>query len=1149
MKRLVTFALLLSVVVSLGLTLGCDSNKTGTGLPPTGGGPAYIELRSTTSTIRGFNGDVKTAEVTAIARDAQGVAVSGAKIDFAIINPQPYKGAVSRPSAADTMTSDNGELKAIYTVSISRTTDVIVEARSGNVTNRITLSVIVVDDILGTLSIESESRRGVLAVPPGSSGSMMVTATLVDTGGRALQGMQVNFRTEPAGLGSIDSDTGTTDVNGRTSRRFTSIVGNYGICRVVASVGIKVASTNIEVRPVAAPANIDILADAAVVSAPEGVDMIINIEAIVTDSNRVGVPGTPVAFEAIPIGGGSTFGVIAARDTTDLDGRVTTQFRSLGNFGAQDIRARALPSADDAEGPFIEKSLRIEVKRQTIGIRSLSIRATPSFMQLPADSLGMANIRATVLDEFNRGVKDVRVDYSTDLGALANITTTDSTGVSRAVFVNNYQQGIATISASIAGTNLSASARIEVRQSQDLSGTLQLTTDRGSIFADNGLTFANLVAVLKDEDGQVLTGKPIIFTSRFGAVNSPVNTDTSGIARAVFTDIGVPSVDESGNPVPDVITARYDPLGLTAQVEITILPRNPVSSVSLRAGAAQMIAGRGDSTAVVATCLLANGAFAPAGTFVIFDVDEGRFSSAGVPVVGTSGQAETKYIAGTLVGTAHLTASVTNPPPDSNEVVSNIVEIQLIPGAPTQIRVTTDRPFLTTNDPSTFATISALVMDTLGNPVGAGKLLNFATDLGNIAGASSVTDSGGVATARLFSGVSAGPATVTATHILPGGAGVISGNVVVTFIAGSPNAIELTADPINIQVRGSGGRESARLTARIFDANGNPVETANTVVFELLREEAPPVGCNINGRGAVDSTVTAGGTANATLNSGTRIGGKLIRAYTWRDPATRRDTVQVTISNVAVVAGPPFQLDIDVNDDGDDAGGGAWVIEVSTRVWDINRNPVANSIPVILTVDPPIANVSPGFTGNNGRRGAPTQGLAYADLVYNSINTFDNITISAEVQGLNGVIMGERPHKLPLQDGQISLNIDPQNWMIDDEPNLIVRCWAILRDGHQILINNGPILFTSNRARFWWYDFQARNYREFFPDPARKLTGLVDNRNNEPQGTATVFLRGVMDDFFLDPFTLEVTVQINATVEGYNDVAADPAFLFVTRHG
>lgn len=1145
MRKVLALSLMVAIGLGMVLMWGCEEKKSTTG-PGVTSGPAFIELRASQSPIRGFLNDVKSIDLIATVKDAQGVAIPGVKVNFAIISP-PNVGSIA--VVGDTVTDANGQIRAVYTVTVALGTDVIIEARAGNVTKRITLSIVVVNDILGSLSLEAGQR--VIKVPPGRTRQTTVTATLVDTAGRALPGIPVNFRTEPPGMGAVDSAVGTTDINGRATRTFSTLVNKYGFCQVVAQAGERTATTTIEIRQSSAPSFIKVRTDNPVVSAAQNVDVRIDVEAVVSDSNRVGVEATPVAFEIVPISpGGPTFGTIIARDTTDATGSVSTTFRSLGGFGRQKIRARVLPTVPEeggAEAPEIMDEIIIEVKRLDVGISSLSVRAFPSFMNLPPDSLGVATVRAQVRDANNRGIPNLQIDFTTTLGALYNVTLTDSSGVATCMFNNNYEAGIAHITASIPGTNFSATTTIEVRQSRERTGFLTLSTSTTVIYADNGLTYAELTAVLKDEDRQALAGKQIVFTSTHGTVNSPVTTDTLGIARAVFRDIGLPSVDESGNIVPAIITARYDPLGLISQVEVTILPRNPVATVTLVASAQQMTAGRNDTTTVTATCILANGSFAPEGTLVRFYTNNGRFRDAAVPVQGIYGKAENSYIAGSTVGVATLYAEVINA--DSSVIRSNEVYIRLLPGPPSRITVSANPRQLITGDPNQFSTITALVTDTVGNPVVEGTLVRFETTMGNVAPPTSLTDSTGRATTRLFPGVSAGSAEITATVSTP--AGDISGRTTVQFIAGNPNSIELSADPLQIAVAGTGGNSTSTLRAVVKDPNGNLIGTAVTVVFELLREPPPPAGCNINQRGQRDSAVTANGVAVASINAGTQIGGKLVRAYTWRDPATRRDTVSVILSTLAVVAGPPYQIDIDVNDDGQDAGGGAWVVEVSARVWDIHRNPVANNIPVVFTVDPEIANISPGHTGNQGRIGNPTPGLAYADMVYNSVNTFDPITIMAEVQTVGGQITGQREHTLPLQDGVLTLNVDPQNWMFDrNRPNDLcnIRVWAILVDGHQILINGAPILFTSNRGRFWWYDFQARRYVEFYPEPARKITGLVDARNNERRGHATVWLRGIMDDFFLDPFTLEVTVQINAVVEGYQDVQADPAFVYMTRH-
>jgi hypothetical protein len=454
-----------------------------------------------------------------------------------------------------------------------------------------------------------------------------------------------------------------------------------------------------------------------------------------------------------------------------------------------------------------------------------------------------------------------------------------------------------------------------------------------------------------------------------------------------------------------------------------------------------------------------------------------------------------------------------------------------------------------TGNPDAFSLITATVVDTMNNPVASGTLVSFAATLGAIT-SNAVTDTAGRASVRLTPGVSSGFSQVTATVA----AGTITGATTVQFVAGSPNSIELAADPLEIQVRGTGGQESATLTATVRDPNGNLIGANVMVYFELIRQPAPPRGCNLNQRGQLDSVLTSNGVARATLNSGTQSGGVLIRSYTWRDPDTRLELVQVTNSTVQVVAGPPELLDIDVNDEGEDAGGGAWTIEVSARVYDFYRNPVADRIPVSFTLDPDIGTIDPGYTGNQSRSGGTVPGLAYAILTYNSNNTFDTLTITAVVEVEEGSRTGEHVHTLPMQGGQVQLNVAPVNHMFDrNEPDAVatITALAVLQDGHQIKINNGPVLFTSTRGHLYWRDFRG-TYHEFEePAPAIIYTGWRPPKHanyNERDGEATCYLRGIMDDFFLDPFTLEVTVQIDAAIVGYDDVSADPGFVFMTRH-
>lgn len=1147
MKKFMVLSLAVLSLLTLGVMVGCD-NKT-TNNPGSGGNNgeiAYIELRSTHVLIRGFQGEIRNETITAIGRNAQGVGLSGKKIEFAIVNPLSWKGGVAK-LATDTTSDNNGQVRATYSVVIEQSGDVVIEARNGSVTSKLTITIEVPNDVLGPISVEAADPS--LGVPPNATRTTPITARILDRAGNALQGMQVRFSVLPSGMGIMSSDTGTTDFNGAVVRNFTSIVNRYGTATVTARVGDSTGTTTVQVRPVAAPANVSISTPSPTIKVAPGANGIVWLYVTVTDSNHVGVPGVHVDVAIHAEDGTAGFGAVSAFDTTDANGLDSTFFTTLGMFGRETVEVTVVPSPE--EDP-ITNSLLLNVERLNNDIGSLTLRAFPIYMIIPADSSGKAELRAQVRDAENVGIANVQVRFVTDLGALSKITVTDSSGVATAEFRSNYEEGTAHITASIPGTQYDATTQIVVQKTSEIGGLLEISTDRTEIFADGGLTFARIRALLKDGEGQALSDRPLVFTSTHGAITSPINTNALGIVDTIFTNLGIPSLDLNGNVVPAKIYVKYDPLNLIDSCEVTISPRNPVSSISLTTTKNQMAAASGDTATIRATAVLVNGAFATPGTLVQFEVTGagGTFNPQAVPI-GAFGVAETRYTAGNFVGVAVLAAFVIND--NDTAVYSNEVNITLLPGPPNNVRVTANPNELLTNDPNVYSDITAIVTDTAGNAVEQGILVRFATTMGDVT-SSSVTGANGIALARLTPGVSSGVAEITATVTLPGGITVV-GLTTVTFVAGRPNVIQIAANPLQIAVKETGGNETTTLTATVLDPNGNNIGRSTNVVYRLLNQPPPPEGCSFSNGTQTDSARTANGISVMSLNSGFQVGGVLVKAYTWKDPDStggpwRRDTVSVILSTVQVVAGPPAAIDIDVNDNGDDAGGGTWQIPVSARVYDSHLNPVANNIPVGFTVIPDdIATIDPGFTGNDIGSGA-TNGLAYAFLYYHSVKTFEPFTIQAEVQVANGQITAQRQHKLPLQDGTLELNVDPANWMFDrgrPDDTCLVRCWVVLQDGHQININNGPILFSTDRARMFWRNQVGGRYTQFFPEAARKYTGVVNQNHNEQPGVATVYLRGKMDDFYLDDFTLEVTVHIEAGVEGY-DVTADPGFLFCTRH-
>ncbi len=786
------------------------------------------------------------------------------------------------------------------------------------------------------------------------------------------------------------------------------------------------------------------------------------------------------------------------------------------------------------------------------------------------------DLTAVITDENGIGIAgtnvlfEVRPDnnYPADtlFGSLTPVVETDKNGVATTTFSSSGGQGHLIIKCSVDEgeqfNDVAAEMVISVSLAYYESGVIIVYSNRDYIYADQGVTQARVTAVLKDEYNQSLVGKAIIFTSNNnGAISSPIITDSLGIAIATFSDVGLQSMNALGEREPCDIHAIYEPLGVDVSIEIDIRPQEIVDNIVLVAGRASMSVGSSDTTWVRATCYLneARTQVAPMGARIHFiDLNNlGSFTNRSAQV-GIGGIAETYFIAsGSTAGQAELVALINPDEGGEYHITSNSVYIDLIPGPPETIYVYATPYELRIGPEGERSTITAVVVDTFGNPVRDGSILVlFSTTLGSVDPPNSVTEDGR-AISFLQPGQEAGVSTVTAYVMTPDGE--ISAQTHVTILAGGEASIELTANPNIVAVAGTGGNTQSILSAVVRDANGNLVEVPASVVFEIITNDQPPESGNLNNNDPfnMDTSLTSSGIATVTYNSGQLSGSTIIRAYII-DSEGESTGVQASTS-IATASGHPENISIDVNSEGIDAGGGAWSIEVSAIVRDAYQNPAQDLIPVIFNIaEEDVAVINVGFTGNEGIRGRPTPGVAYATLTYNSINTFMTTTIEAYVRTeMVCSVGGRRVLDLPLQRGELELHVDPENGMIDGDEMLDFKVWSILRDGHGVEINDAPIIFGSNRAQFY-YDrggINRPNFEAYAPDPVRRFTGSINDgdtpnariQDDDPNGNAVVWLRGDERDFFLDPFTQEITVQIGATVEGYNDIRTEPEFIYVTR--
>ncbi len=607
---------------------------------------------------------------------------------------------------------------------------------------------------------------------------------------------------------------------------------------------------------------------------------------------------------------------------------------------------------------------------------------TISFPITLQDSSGVAGAYPGVEIEFSS------VDWSGNVifGTL-ELTPATAPGFNRTVSLHtDGSLGTVAITLKVKDLELFSTTRIVVRHQSDLPASIILTATPDELhLAQDSTGTSVILATILNQDGIGIPGLHIELTTNIGNLARPAFTDSSGTTRAEFSVKPLVDLDPPLEPAVAEITATYSEGNIASSEDISIFPileDNPISSIRLYANAVQMTANSGDSTKVRATCVLENGAPAPVGTEIHFTAHFGTITETPVQIPGEAGAAESSYIAGNTIGNDTLIAFTIN---DQDTIFSEKVLIALLPGYVANITLTADPDTIYTNYPNSRSIITARLTDEWGNPVRQGTYVNFTTTLGTIT-PSAITDINGIATAVLTPGVTAGTAIVTAS--CQGNVEIIDESIEVVFIERRyAVGMHFEIDRRVLHVSGSGLVDSATITLSIGDQNGEIVDSPFTVGLELINEPPPPQGCYFNNGDQSIICHAPHGIAVDILHAGHQIGGKLIRATTWPDSANNPDDIiEVILSSIAVVAGPPVTMDLDISDDGVAVGDDSWALEISTRMWDLYRNRVSDDYLVEYSIEPDIAVIE------------QVEGSNDAILTYQSIQTFETITITAQVE-------------------------------------------------------------------------------------------------------------------------------------------------------
>ncbi len=158
--------------------------------------------------------------------------------------------------------------------------------------------------------------------------------------------------------------------------------------------------------------------------------------------------------------------------------------------------------------------------------------------------------------------------------------------------------------------------------------------------------------------------------------------------------------------------------------------------------------------------------------------------------------------------------------------------------------------------------ITATVVDENNNPV-SGVVVQFNASAGTIQ-ATAITDAAGVARAAYVA-----PPSPTGQVTINAQSGAASGSLTLDILPGPPAQVTVVANPLMVP---ADGRSQIAVTARVRDANGNPVADGTTVFFSArsetnINQTVPDAGTFLR-----DNVPTLNGDAEVAFVAGTRPG-------------------------------------------------------------------------------------------------------------------------------------------------------------------------------------------------------------------------------------------------------------------------------------
>lgn len=769
--------------------------------------PSAAESSLAVSTGTVVADGVATHTATATARNASGVAVQGALVNFSIATGPTL-------SAASCLTGPVG------TCAVTITSDAF--------------GTFAVSALIGGVDVTDSPASVTFGAGPASALESTISAspTTVTADGTSTSTITVQGYDA---LGNIVSEGGATVAMSATAGTLSGVTDNGdGTYTAVlqAPVSLATATVSFTVGGVSSPSTATVSFVAGVASPARS-----TISASPTSVVANGVTTSQItvvlldAFDNPTSAGGpaviSTNAGTLSATTDDGNGVYTATLTSATAVGAATLSftvagAAATNTAQVAFTPGAADPATSEISVSAPQIVANGVSTTLVTVQLK-DAFGNALVSS-----------GGAVTMTASAGSLGAVTD-HGNGTYSAVLTSATAAGVATVGFAIDATPATAEATVTFVAGPASAATSTISVTPTSLVADGSAT-AVATVVLRDAFGNPLSvDAPVVISTDLGSVGgTTLNGD--GTASAVYT----------AATVADLATLSFTVSGVASPNQAT---------VDLTPGAADA----GSSTVAAApTRIEANGLTTSVVTVRLKDVNGNQLTSSGGTVeirtslgsVGpTTDAGDGTYTATVTSATAIGVAAVTFTLDSVLAPVS--ANIQFVSGAASLTTSTIDaNPVSITADGTSTSELTVTLRDSNGNllPTSGGTVVMTST-AGTVG---LVTDNGdGTYSATLTSGAESGTATVSFTI----GGSAAADTATVDLLAG---AVDLDRSTISASLTSipAGGVSDTEITVSLLDAFGNLVGNG-TADVEVFTTEGTLSAVTNNGDGTYTVTLTS----------------------------------------------------------------------------------------------------------------------------------------------------------------------------------------------------------------------------------------------------------------------------------------------------